>query len=486
MKHFGLDFDNNILDLDTKIVLFAKNDSPIDKIAVSTDYFAEYRLMEDKNKEEYVKKIKGIYTVVSQKTKTKINIQDYEVVLKNEASFYQFRDCSEKFFQQHLLEAIKKKSYAPSWKDFLEATDTEENAKRSYIITARGHSPQTIYTGFKLLKEMGLIKNLIPRKNIYPISHDKFKGSSSSPEEVKKQVITDILNKIDQEANDLVTFGFSDDDEKTINHINEFIRTHKQKGKWENVKINIYLTKDKKEIVNHRDNMKYIIMEGMDGTGKSKLSKELAKIRKAEYTYQPLGKGEKKLNTFTQLRNLILDDKYQNDITPMARELLLMANRSCSASIVHKALEHSDLISDRSIISGKVFASVIDQYKKEGCSNLDFLKDKDTMSLKLWKQLAKEVNKEFPNPDVIVHVVTKKQNIDVVKGDIYDNAPKDFHEKISKQFKKDIKYFKGVPVIEFENEMIDLSNVPKEDHEKVIKKSIKENAQRLNELINNL
>lgn len=483
MKHFGLDFDNNILDLDTKIVLFSKEDQEINKIAISTDDFAEYRLLDNQDWKISVKKINGIYTKVEESDQT-VNLKDFEVVLKNDASFYQFRDCSEKFFQQHLLEAIKNKNYAPSWKDFLEATEDPENAKRTFIITARGHSAQTFYSGFKLLKEMGLIKNLIPRKNIYPIGHEKFKGDSSSPEEAKKKILLEVLNRINKEADDLVTFGFSDDDEKTIRYVEDFIRKHKQKGKWENVKINLYLTKEKKEIINHRENMKYIIMEGIDGTGKSALSKELTKLRKAEYTYQPLGKGEKNLNTFTLMRDLILDDKYQEDITPMARELLLMANRSASAKRLHKALEHSDVVSDRSLISGKVFASVIDQYKKEGKSDLPFLKDKETMDLKLWEHLAKEVNKEFPSPDVIVHVVTKKQNIDVVKGDIYDNAPEDFHERIKKQYEKDIKYFKGVRVITFENEMLDLSNIPKEDHEKMIKKSVEENAKRLNDLIN--
>lgn len=244
------DWDDNLIFMPTNIVLFHKDTE--EEIILSTEDFATYRSDIGKDKEFYIEGDR----IAEKKNKEVRNFQDYMIIGDGEHkyrnSFREFRDCDQKYFIKHLKEALHTKDFGPEWNLFAKATEDADNAKQVYIITARGHSAHTIYEGIKYLKEIGLIKHHIPRKNIYPVSHEKFKGTSSNPQVVKLK----ILKRVFKEANEKAkkeqlhhTVYFSDDDLKTIKHLKEKLsklresdEKESKKSYWQHIHIRLRYT----------------------------------------------------------------------------------------------------------------------------------------------------------------------------------------------------------------------------------------------------
>jgi hypothetical protein len=132
--------------------------------------------------------------------------------------------------------------------DLVEALECPKTAQRVTIITARGQSPQTIYEAVKYLKETGVVKNLIPLENIYPVSYvnlpQEFKGTVFDPSESKKKVLEKMITNLSEQSAK-ASVGFSDDDKKTFVVIKEYFSSMKQQGKWPNVDIHLYFTGNK-------------------------------------------------------------------------------------------------------------------------------------------------------------------------------------------------------------------------------------------------
>ena len=238
------DWDDNILFMPTNIILFHKESE--EELILSTEDFAHYRSSIGQDQKFYIKDNK----ISEMKTGQIRNFKDYFIIgdgqHKSLNSFREFRDCENRYFLKHLKEALESGHFGPEWDLFVQATENQENAKRVYIITARGHSPQTIYEGIKYLKEIGLINHHIPRKNIFPVSHEKFRGSASSPQATKLK----ILKKVFKEANDKSkeyqihhTVYFSDDDLKTINHLNDKLaKLRTVDNYWQHIHIRLRYT----------------------------------------------------------------------------------------------------------------------------------------------------------------------------------------------------------------------------------------------------
>ena len=213
------DWDDNILFMPTNIILFHKKSNL--EISMTTENFAHYRSFIGKNK-IFFSNQNGLFS--EDKTQNKFNFKDFEIRGDDHgksSSFREFRDCKNKYFLKHLEEAIQNKQFAPEWDSFLKSLNqNKKQANKTYIITARGHSPETIYEGLKFLQKKKIIKYLIPKKNIYPVSYLNA-DNAYGPQEFKFRIFKDIIIKANDNNDSLVYF--SDDDHKTYNHIKESV-----------------------------------------------------------------------------------------------------------------------------------------------------------------------------------------------------------------------------------------------------------------------
>lgn len=253
---FGnFDWDDNIIFMPTKIIFFAKDlNNQIQELAVSTEGFAHCR--SHVGVHSFIMSFKNIEGTLVQCEKgtagsIEIDLINYQVIYENDESFREFRDHdSINYFMDDLKMALAHKKFGPSFNDFVECCNNEEAVKNVKIITARGQSPATIHEGLRYLQAQGYIKHIPMLKNIYPVSYkgpeldDKYKALASSPQEAKMKVLAEVLDYM-SEHHMGATFGFSDDDKKTHDFTESFIKAEIEKNRWSNIQINLYFTGNK-------------------------------------------------------------------------------------------------------------------------------------------------------------------------------------------------------------------------------------------------
>ena len=226
MKYYAFDWDDNIMNMPTKIIL--KNDDG-EEVGMSTEDFAHYRSMIGKEDFQY---------------------EGETIVGFGENAFRNFGVEGDRKF---IIDSMTAPT-GPAWSDFVEAIN---NGSIFAIITARGHTPSVLREAcYNLILSnrdgisfMELVKNLEKYRDIagydgtqdkmeildeyldlcrfYPVSYGE--GSATSPEEGKIKAmkefvsyIKEISNTIGKKAflkNDVSnnfipepTLGFSDDD----------------------------------------------------------------------------------------------------------------------------------------------------------------------------------------------------------------------------------------------------------------------------------
>lgn len=179
----------------------------------------------------------------------------------------------------------------------------------------------------------------------------------------------------------------------------------------------------------------YWSFEGNEGTGKTTLSKKFAERCSATWTYEPNAETE----VLKYLRHLGLNEN--DSITKYDRENALLANR-----IIHHHqtviplinMKHT-VVTDRSFLSGMVYA------KLKSYSFQEFFERSEISNVSLF-------------PDAIIYVRNKERRIVKNVGDIYDNAPKEVHDRIDDiydealEFLQKNKYTKEIKIIEFDND----------------------------------
>lgn len=252
IKVHSFDMDDNVFDLPTKIIYFAIDPAnSVDSVAVSTEQFAHTR--EKVGKVDYVVPVRmenGRMTVCSESEASQtVNLKEYQVVNDGDKSFQQFRDSeTQDYFLEDLKRAIAKKSFAPSFKDFVEACSCPETVKHVSIVTARGHAPATFVRAFEYMKSIGMIAHVPLVENIYPVSYkgmpEQFRTGAQAPQIAKMNVLAHLLDEVKKTPNE-VHFGFSDDDKKTFDTTRSFLEQEVMKGRWPNVSVNIYFTGNK-------------------------------------------------------------------------------------------------------------------------------------------------------------------------------------------------------------------------------------------------
>jgi len=233
MKYYAFDWDDNLLYMPTKIIL---KDEKGNEVGMGTEDFAEYR--------------------------SKIGKENFEYNGKTIVGFAEnpFRYFSTQGDKKFMIDSLLAKT-GPAWNDFVECIN---GGSIFSIITARGHSPETIAKSIKKLidgninglSKHQLIKNLkkynelanrFVEKNedssdedlvdfyvfklnkYYPVTHGS--GSAQNPEESKVAAmrefqeyvkrISRIINvepmfKDDVSNRFVPKIGFSDDDLKNL------------------------------------------------------------------------------------------------------------------------------------------------------------------------------------------------------------------------------------------------------------------------------
>lgn len=254
----NFDWDDNIIFMPTKIAYFSKDKtSSHSELLITTDLFAKTRLLV--GQQSYKVKCSIIDGILcdSQDGEIEVDLIDYEILAESDLadhSFRSFRDCERKFFINDLKQALKNKSFGPSFDTFVYACSKKESAKNTTIITARGHAPESMYEGLKLLKQLGYLKHLPPLSNIFPVSYkpimEQLGGSASNPSQAKCIILLNILDQIkalsDSTHGHIHSFGFSDDDLKTYRLIENTLKEHLASGKWSGIDISLFFTGRKK------------------------------------------------------------------------------------------------------------------------------------------------------------------------------------------------------------------------------------------------
>ena len=264
LKYYAFDWDDNIMMMPTKIIVMSANEQ---EVPMSTEEFAEHR--HQIGKEEF--NFKGT-TIVG------YSPQPYKFFTDNPKSNSRF-----------IVDAMTA-PVGPSWNDFVECIN---GGSIFSIITARGHSPETLKEAVaNLIKKnhMGIDSSSLARslklyrdignepskeKKRYTLSNEELneylnmcvfepvtygKGSAANPEEEKKVAMRKFISyckqmaqivgkegavfKDDMSNNEIIPIiGFSDDDPGNTESIGDMVSKE-----YPDLPISVYLTKGNEKI----------------------------------------------------------------------------------------------------------------------------------------------------------------------------------------------------------------------------------------------
>lgn len=204
----------------------------------------------------------------------------------------------------------------------------------------------------------------------------------------------------------------------------------------------------------------YIVLEGSEGTGKSTQAKLLVQALKDRgfsvlETKEP---GTPLAPLTMTLRGIMLDGKYEDQMTKEAREMISQAIRSIHLNkVIFPALGQYDfIVQDRGILSGTAYGVACD-------NELDYILYLANKAIgEEGKKIGLNINNLYDK--VIIFKGNIKQSLDRAKsakqefeaGDAMENRGLSFLEKVNKNFDDHSKLFQTVSVINIEKD-----NVPK-------------------------
>jgi len=254
LKYYAFDWDDNILEMPTKIVVQTEDGK---EVGMSTEDFADYRGMIGQEPFEY----------------------NGEMIVGYAEDPY--RNFTVKGDSQFIVDAMLAET-GPSWDDFVEAIN---GGSIFSIITARGHTPSVlrdavynmIVTDHKGISKNELVNNLrkyrqfvdeedmsdeelievyLDLLKFHPVTYGE--GSAANPEEGKIKALREFILyvkelagrigkraffKNDVKNNFVPMIGFSDDDPRNIDKIKDFLDKE-----YEDKPVKTYLTKGGEKI----------------------------------------------------------------------------------------------------------------------------------------------------------------------------------------------------------------------------------------------
>ena len=189
--------------------------------------FMPTRLIMYKNEEEFVVQ-SDIFNIIRDPESRRIHsLENYE--LKMPESFKYFSDAKEgnasRYFVEDLEEILQTEGWkGPRFKEFQDATESEESANMTFVITSRKQSPQTIHVGLVFLANKGLIKHVPPVENLWPVGWPGFASifDSKDYKAVPLSKALAIKMIIEQHSCSDVVLEYCDDDEGIIKRISDF------------------------------------------------------------------------------------------------------------------------------------------------------------------------------------------------------------------------------------------------------------------------
>ena len=256
LKYYAFDWDDNIVNMPTKIMLLTDTD---EEIGMSTEDFAEFR--------------------------PKIGVEPFEY---KDETIIGYAPDAYKYFKvdgdnQFIIDSMLATT-GPSWDDFIECIN---GGSIFAIITARGHTPSVLrsaiynyivtdhngidkdelvsnlkryrkITNEKIGGDMELINTYLDMCKYYPVTFGE--GNASSPEEGKIKALREFISYVKQMSkkigkraffkndiknNFIPQIGFSDDDPRNIEKIKTFLD-----NEYPEKPVKTYLTKggNKKEV----------------------------------------------------------------------------------------------------------------------------------------------------------------------------------------------------------------------------------------------
>lgn len=264
---FVFDWDDNVFEMPTKIMLFHKQ-SGVQR-GVSTEDFALMR--------ELVGKAGTPWAEWELRPAPKSGVDT--------GSLRFFGDSSPGGPRQFLADvalAMRGPGWqGPVWKDFVSATDRASTARQTYFITARLHAPETIHGALASFHRKKLIGHTPPVDNIWAVAHPGFaarfqrvfgvtapSGSAASPSGRKAAVMEQILDRIERtplpaDAPRVISpggtsrgayhlWGFSDDDHGNYSKAVEVLQKGVDAGRWPHVKLTVFYTgTNRKDVAPH-------------------------------------------------------------------------------------------------------------------------------------------------------------------------------------------------------------------------------------------
>lgn len=270
VSSWNFDWDDNIAFMPTKIEIFSTANEA--NLEVTTGEFAEIRGLLGKP---------GKY-------------ENYKTDPDNTTgSFRFFRDApGRNYFLEDLnlaLQSPESTWQGPSFSAFTKALSKPELAARTTVITARGHSPESMMAGISRLQEQGYVKHLPTLEHLYAVSHPSFGGLASNPSETKAVVMKKLLDELEtvpvartaravldrdgEKKAQMHLWGFSDDDWGNFSTAVKVLSNEVQNGKWGHIKITVFYTGTRTpEIPPHN-----VIIKS-DGTTRDQTAKEVAEI----------------------------------------------------------------------------------------------------------------------------------------------------------------------------------------------------------------
>lgn len=223
---YFFDFDDNIAVLATPVYIFHRTTGK--ELALTSQQFAEIHSQIGKP---------GPFA-------------DYQVDLDDhKGTFRNFRDQDlsllerllgkKQFFIRDLMAALGHPEYhwqGPSWSCFYHAV---YNSRPISLITARGHHPETLKKGFRLMMKKGILPQEPNYLSLFPVSHPEVRAQlgmdiNQSIAELKQAAIrASFFAAIEKYGNNPYhRFGMSDDDPKNLDLIIEEMTRLKREYKY--------------------------------------------------------------------------------------------------------------------------------------------------------------------------------------------------------------------------------------------------------------
>lgn len=203
----------------------------------------------------------------------------------------------------------------------------------------------------------------------------------------------------------------------------------------------------------------YIVLEGSEGTGKSTQTKLLVQTLRDKgfsvlETKEP---GTDHAPLTMKLRGIMLDSKYESEMTKEAREMISQAIRSIHLNkVIYPAMGKYDfIIQDRGILSGTAYGVACD-------NSLDYITYLSDAAIgEEGKKMGLNINNLYDQ--VVIFRGNVAQGLSRAKaakqefeaGDAMENKGVSFLEKVNQNFQTQSQLFQKVDFIDTENKSIE-------------------------------